>query len=244
MIVALRVDKSLNPKISSTFAILTIFSDQLNMAALKESDRTVASLDKIQMIIESVTEMSMVRSPTYVSARSARNFRPSTPRYQHEPRTSSSKTLKPHPPATMTHDKGEGPRTCSSSCKYPQQLKRKSADNEPNSYSLFNRLFVPKVKRIRTENRASHSTASAHDNKMSDGNYAADGGAVGASSETNDVDSKKEISRTSWDKSRKKEVKARLNAEASAEIRPLAVGTVAMMVSALSNQGELARAPV
>ena len=77
---------------------------------------------------------------------------------------------------------------------------------------------------------------------MSDGNYAADGGAVGASSETNDVDSKKEISRTSWDKSRKKEVKARLNAEASAEIRPLAVGTVAMMVSALSNQGELERA--
>ena len=41
----------------------------------------------------------------------------------------------------------------------------------------------------------------------------------------------------SLDKSRKKEVKQRLNAEASKEIRPLAVGTMAMMVSALSNQG-------
>ena len=41
------------------------------------------------------------------------------------------------------------------------------------------------------------------------------------------------------DKSRKKEVKSRLNIEASREIRPLAVGTVAMMASALANQGEL-----
>ncbi len=41
----------------------------------------------------------------------------------------------------------------------------------------------------------------------------------------------------SLEKSRKKEVKQRLNAEASKEIRPLAVGTMAMMVSALSNQG-------
>ncbi|KAL7548948.1 hypothetical protein ACHAWF_012210 [Thalassiosira exigua] len=38
------------------------------------------------------------------------------------------------------------------------------------------------------------------------------------------------------DKSRKKEVKKRLNDEASREIRPLAVGTLAMMASALSNQ--------
>jgi hypothetical protein len=43
----------------------------------------------------------------------------------------------------------------------------------------------------------------------------------------------------SLEKSRKKEVKQRLNAEASKEIRPLAVGTLAMMVSALSNQGRL-----
>lgn len=41
------------------------------------------------------------------------------------------------------------------------------------------------------------------------------------------------------EKSRKKEIKSRLNAEAGREIRPLAVGTVAMMASALANQGEL-----
>jgi len=40
----------------------------------------------------------------------------------------------------------------------------------------------------------------------------------------------------SLEKSRKKEVKARLNEEASKEIRPLAIGTAAMMASALSNQ--------
>lgn len=40
------------------------------------------------------------------------------------------------------------------------------------------------------------------------------------------------------EKSRKKEIKARLNAEAGKEIRPLAIGTVAMMASALANQGE------
>lgn len=43
----------------------------------------------------------------------------------------------------------------------------------------------------------------------------------------------------SLDKSRKKEVKARLNEEASKEMRALAVGTLAMMASALSNQGML-----
>jgi hypothetical protein len=41
----------------------------------------------------------------------------------------------------------------------------------------------------------------------------------------------------SLDKSRKKEVKDRLNEEARKEMRTLAVGTLAMMVSALSNQG-------
>jgi len=41
----------------------------------------------------------------------------------------------------------------------------------------------------------------------------------------------------SLDKSRKKEVKGRLNEEASKEMRALAVGTLAMMASALSNQG-------
>ena len=38
--------------------------------------------------------------------------------------------------------------------------------------------------------------------------------------------------------SRKKEIKSRLRAEAGREIRPLAVGTLAMMASALANQGE------
>ena len=43
--------------------------------------------------------------------------------------------------------------------------------------------------------------------------------------------------KTSLEKSRKKEVKARLNDEARKEIRSLAVGTLAMIASALSNQG-------
>ena len=41
----------------------------------------------------------------------------------------------------------------------------------------------------------------------------------------------------SLEASRKKEVKARLNDEACKDIRSLAVGTLAMMASALSNQG-------
>jgi hypothetical protein len=41
----------------------------------------------------------------------------------------------------------------------------------------------------------------------------------------------------SLDKSRTKEVKDRLNTEARKEMRTLAVGTLAMMASALSNQG-------
>ncbi len=41
----------------------------------------------------------------------------------------------------------------------------------------------------------------------------------------------------SLEASRKKEVKARLNDEASKDILSLAVGTLAMMASALSNQG-------
>lgn len=44
--------------------------------------------------------------------------------------------------------------------------------------------------------------------------------------------------KTSLERSRKTEIKQRLNAEASKEVLPLAVGTLAMMVSALSNQGE------
>jgi hypothetical protein len=50
----------------------------------------------------------------------------------------------------------------------------------------------------------------------------------------NDAEKK---SKSMLDKSRKKEVKGRLNEEASKEMRTLAVGTLAMMASALSNQG-------
>ena len=53
------------------------------------------------------------------------------------------------------------------------------------------------------------------------------------------TDNKKK-SKPSLDKSRRKEVKRRLNEEANKEIVPLAVGTLAMMGSALSNQGKYA----
>lgn len=67
--------------------------------------------------------------------------------------------------------------------------------------------FFPKVKRTRTESNTNMTT----DNKKK--------------------------SKPSLDKSRRKEVKRRLNEEANKEIIPLAVGTLAMMGSALSNQG-------
>eukprot|EP00569_Conticribra_weissflogii_P007293 CAMPEP_0171329694 /NCGR_PEP_ID=MMETSP0878-20121228/1474_1 /TAXON_ID=67004 /ORGANISM="Thalassiosira weissflogii, Strain CCMP1336" /LENGTH=662 /DNA_ID=CAMNT_0011829795 /DNA_START=214 /DNA_END=2202 /DNA_ORIENTATION=- len=47
---------------------------------------------------------------------------------------------------------------------------------------------------------------------------------------------KKDARKPSLDKARRKEVKTRLNSEARGEIRPLAIGTLAMMGSALSNQ--------
>ena len=61
----------------------------------------------------------------------------------------------------------------------------------------------------------------------------ANGGAVAKSA----ADGKAAKKKPTLEKSRRKEVKGRLNAEASREIRPLAVGTLAMMASALSNQG-------
>ena len=54
----------------------------------------------------------------------------------------------------------------------------------------------------------------------------------------NDMNSSSKKKKAMLDKSRKKEIKSRLNAEAGREIRPLAVGTLAMMGSALANQGE------
>jgi len=77
--------------------------------------------------------------------------------------------------------------------------------------SLLDRFF-PKVKRARrTENNSTIMTKVITDNKKK--------------------------SKPSLDKSRRKEVKRRLNGEANKEIIPLAVGTLAMMGSALSNQG-------
>ncbi|KAL7535214.1 hypothetical protein ACHAXR_006345 [Thalassiosira sp. AJA248-18] len=98
-----------------------------------------------------------------------------------------------------------------------KQTKRKN--------TFFDRFFGPKPKRPRTDN----STKSNSDLKMTNNNTKGDGAsAISAAS------AKK--TKPLLDKSRKKEVKERLNAEANREIRPLAVGTLAMMASALSNQ--------
>lgn len=92
-----------------------------------------------------------------------------------------------------------------------QQIKRKN--------SFLDRIFTKRAKTT-SERSASNSIR----RKMSTNNETQ---ANGTAKKT----------KPSLDKSRKKEVKERLNAEASKEIRPLAVGTLAMMASALSNQG-------
>ena len=76
--------------------------------------------------------------------------------------------------------------------------------------SLLDRFF-PKVKRARRTESNTNMTKVITDNKKK--------------------------SKPSLDKSRRKEVKRRLNEEANKEIVPLAVGTLAMMGSTLSNQG-------
>lgn len=94
--------------------------------------------------------------------------------------------------------------------------------------TFFDRFFGPTSKRAKT-NHTTTGTGTGRaktsvDSKMAEGNTKGDG-----------AEAKK--TKPSLEKSRRKEVKERLNAEASKEIRPLAVGTVAMMASALSNQG-------
>ncbi len=84
--------------------------------------------------------------------------------------------------------------------------------------SFIDLIFGPKRKRSRTGVEASVDCKMANDNTKGDG-----------------ASAKK--TKPSLEKSRKKEVKARLNDEASKEIRSLAVGTLAMMASALANQG-------
>ena len=85
--------------------------------------------------------------------------------------------------------------------------------------SIIDLIFSPKHKRSKT------SEAEARvDRKMSDDTNKREGASV-------------KKTKPSLEKSRKKEVKARLNDEASKEIPSLTVGTLAMMASALSNQG-------
>jgi hypothetical protein len=81
--------------------------------------------------------------------------------------------------------------------------------------SIVDRLFRPKHKRSRT----------AREEAGFDRNMSTKGDAPSAKKAK------------SLEASRKKYVKARLNDEASTDIRSLAVGTLAMMASALSNQG-------
>lgn len=93
------------------------------------------------------------------------------------------------------------------------QTKRKS--------SYFERLFNRNPKRAKSDHITNKTKNGS--NKMGNNDTRGDG-----------ANAKK--SKPTLEKSRKKEMKARLNAEASRDIRPLAVGTVAMMASALSNQ--------
>lgn len=87
-----------------------------------------------------------------------------------------------------------------------------STNHIKRNSSLLDRLFSPRTKRARIESTTSNDTKMVANGKTT---------------------------KPSMDKSRRKEVKKRLNDEASKEIRPLAVGTMAMMASALANQGEL-----
>jgi hypothetical protein len=103
-------------------------------------------------------------------------------------------------------------------CSENKQHKRKS--HSPPT--LFDRLF----KRTRTDN----------DNKTIDSKTKGQDKMTKPAAGT---DSKAKANKPSLEKARKKEIKSRLNEEASREIRPLAVGTVAMMASALANQGQL-----
>ena len=57
-------------------------------------------------------------------------------------------------------------------------------------------------------------------------------------SNNGDVGTNAKKTKPSFDKVRTKEVKALLNAERSKEMRPLALGTLMMMASSLSNQGK------
>jgi len=89
--------------------------------------------------------------------------------------------------------------------------------NIKRKVTLFDRLFGPKHKRARI------GATSEIGSNMADEKNTGDG-------------TRGKTTKPSLDKSRKKQVKKRLNAEAKKDIRPLAVGSLAMMASALSNQ--------
>jgi hypothetical protein len=114
----------------------------------------------------------------------------------------------------MNEDRTSPAKTAATSKSIQQNHKRKNLD--PPS-TLFDRLF----KRSRTDKHASANTNKS--NTMTESKSKSAGEAK---------------AKPTLEKSRKKEIKSRLNAEAGREIRPLAVGTVAMMASALANQGE------
>ncbi|KAL7518669.1 hypothetical protein ACHAWX_003479 [Stephanocyclus meneghinianus] len=109
-----------------------------------------------------------------------------------------------------------------------QQHQKRKHDFSPG---FFDRL----LKRVRTEKQFDTVNSNARFEMGNAGKpTAATKGGDAASLPTGSKGGKS--SKSSLEKARKREIKARLNAEASREIRPLAVGTVAMMASALANQ--------
>ena len=116
-------------------------------------------------------------------------------------------------------------------CENDQQQHQKRKNEL--SPSLFDRL----LKRVRTEKQIDTVNSNAQYDMGNAGKpTAATNSGDAASLPT--VSKVGKSNKSSLEKARKREIKARLNAEASREIRPLAVGTVAMMASALANQGE------
>lgn len=99
-----------------------------------------------------------------------------------------------------------------------------SKHTKRKSSSFLNRLFGPKTKRARKDNGVQGQGSNVAGTMTND-----------TAKGKGDAATEKKTKPT-LEKSRKKEVKERLNAEASREIRPLAIGTFAMMASALSNQ--------
>ncbi|KAL3787973.1 hypothetical protein HJC23_002898 [Cyclotella cryptica] len=112
-------------------------------------------------------------------------------------------------------------------CESAHQQHQKRKNELPPSF--FDRL----LKRVRTEKQ--FDTVNNNSNIQYKMASAARSNSADAATEPT-VSKGGKSNKSSLEKARKREIKARLNAEASREIRPLAVGTVAMMASALANQ--------